>query len=136
MPCEPRGPLSVPSGGILLTNYESLTMAAGFSGHELPERHQQDLVAKVPPGRYSCRIIQFFDPDNFDVDQHDRSLDFCIEILDGRPDLTAWSTIPWSDISAQRDEGDEYVSSGRSGLPARDGRQRPEKKQKPWWRFW
>src|SRR5215216_3964121 len=39
---EVSGPLQVTGGSLLLTNYESLTMAAQFKDVTLPEKHQED----------------------------------------------------------------------------------------------
>ena len=49
----------IASGGrLLVTNYESLTMAAQFDDVKLPERHQAHLEFSVEPGIYRCRIVQ------------------------------------------------------------------------------
>src|SRR5688572_5144628 len=38
---EVSGPLRVVGGAVLLTNYESLTMAAQFADVRLPQKHEQ-----------------------------------------------------------------------------------------------
>ena len=48
-------------GRLLLTKYESLTMAAHFADATLPEAHERDQIPSVPPGAYDCRIIQLSD---------------------------------------------------------------------------
>src|SRR5262245_26301358 len=47
---EARGPLQVVGGSLLLTNYESLTMAAQFKDVTLPEKHQDDLLVWLADG--------------------------------------------------------------------------------------
>src|SRR5437899_2049200 len=59
---EVSGLLKVVGGSLLLTNYESLTMAAEFKDVTLPEKHQEDLLLSLPDGDYTCRIIQMFAP--------------------------------------------------------------------------
>lgn len=43
---------------LLLTNYESLTMAAQLDDVSLPEDHQRDLLIPVRPGLYDCRVFR------------------------------------------------------------------------------
>src|SRR5262245_36822926 len=45
-------------GRLLLTNYESLTMAAQFRDVVLPEAHQAELIVRIEPGVYRCRVVQ------------------------------------------------------------------------------
>lgn len=81
-------------GRLLLTNYESLTMAAQFDDIRLPEAHQVDLLLQVTPGLYRCRITQLQDPGSAPPTRGD---DFTVQLdLVGRP-LPVWSAIPWSD---------------------------------------
>ena len=59
---EVNGSIIASQGRLLLTNYESLTMAAQFADVTLPEAHERDQILSVPPGTYDCRIIQLSDP--------------------------------------------------------------------------
>src|SRR5215470_4366454 len=59
---EVTGSIIASQGRLLLTNYESLTMAAQFADITLPETHQRDRILSVPAGTYVCRIIQLSDP--------------------------------------------------------------------------
>jgi len=59
---EVNGSIIASQGRLLLTNYESLTMAAQFADVRLPEAHEQDQILSVSPGTYNCRIIQLPDP--------------------------------------------------------------------------
>ena len=47
-------------GRLLLTTYESLTMAAQFSDVSLPEPHEKDNLVEIPEGRYSVKVSQTF----------------------------------------------------------------------------
>lgn len=85
---------------LLLTNYESLTMAAQFEDVHLPEAHQTNLLIPVRAGRYLCRIVQRFDPESTAPHQeHDP--DFRIELTSIKNianDDDDVSGIPWTDF--------------------------------------
>ena len=91
---EVCGPIQVVGGSLLLTNYESLTMAAQFDDVTLPEDHQRDLLLSVPDGDYTCRIIQMFDPDEQES-AGGKKADFVVEILKSTGKTVAWKKIPW-----------------------------------------
>jgi hypothetical protein len=91
---EVQGPLEVVGGSLLLTNYESLTMAAQFKHITLPERHQEDLLIPLCNGNYTCRIIQTFDPAQQECED-DGKPDFVIELLAASATTAGWETIPW-----------------------------------------
>ncbi len=55
---EVVGSIDASRGRLLLTNYESLTMAAQFPDVTLPEAHERGQVLSVSPGLYNCRIVQ------------------------------------------------------------------------------
>ena len=61
---EVNGSIVASQGRLLLTNYESLTMAAQFADVTLPEAHERDQILSVSPGTYDCRIIQLSDPES------------------------------------------------------------------------
>jgi hypothetical protein len=48
------------SGQLLLTTYESITMAAQFKEVSLPQDHETDQVFEVAPGRYIVKVVQTF----------------------------------------------------------------------------
>ncbi len=91
---EVTGPLRVEGGFVLVTSYESLTMAAQFADVMLPETHERDQLVPISNGDYSCRVIQMFDPDASGSAEGE-SADFVILLsVSTRPGL-AWSDIPW-----------------------------------------
>ncbi|MBX3398197.1 MAG: hypothetical protein KF873_05615 [Gemmataceae bacterium] len=91
---EVSGPLQVLGGSMLVTNYESLTMAAQFKDVTLPEKHQEDLLVSLPDGEYTCRIIQMFDPEQDEI-AGDEQPDFVVEILKATGKPAPWESIPW-----------------------------------------
>jgi hypothetical protein len=91
---EITGPLQVVGESLLLTNYESLTMAAQFKDVTLPEKHQEDLLVSLPDGDYTCRIIQMFDPELEDTAGEDKP-DFVIEVVKATERAVPWESIPW-----------------------------------------
>ena len=88
------GPLQVVGGSLLLTNYESLTMAAQFKDVTLPEKGQEDLLVSLPDGDYTCRIIQMFDPEQDETAGDDKP-DFVVEVFTGTGKVVPWKSIPW-----------------------------------------
>lgn len=93
---EVVGLIHVVGGNVLVTNFESLTMAAQFADVQLPEMHQQDLLIKLPDGAYDCRVIQMFDPSNSESACADEA-DFVLEFTHAKGSLESWAGIPWLD---------------------------------------
>lgn len=91
------GPITASSGDLLLTNYESLTMAAQFRDVPFPEEHDKDLIFSLPAGTYNCRVLQLFDPEE-DIDAPADGPGFVVELLADEPIISPWREIPWSDI--------------------------------------
>jgi hypothetical protein len=91
---EASGPLQVVGGAVLLTNYESLTMAAQFEEVRLPEKHQEDNLVPLADGGYSCRIVQMFDPEGQESADNGGA-DFVLEFTRPKVLPAAWSTVPW-----------------------------------------
>jgi len=88
------GPIRVAGGAVLVTNYESLTMAAQFANVRLPEKHQKDLLIKLADGEYCCRIIQMFDPDKHESLKAGTP-DFVIEFSREASTPAPWADVPW-----------------------------------------
>ena len=86
---ETTGGIVSTRGRLLVTNYESLTMAAQFSDVALPEEHQVGQLFVAPAGGHRCRIFQTA---GGGVD----AADFVIEVeaADGLP--APWTEVPWS----------------------------------------
>ena len=90
---EVSGSISCSNGRLLLTNYESLTMAAQFADTRLPQRHEQDQIIQLPPGLYDCRIVQLSDPESSTPFEEDTN--FVYEITQTTTARETWSEIPW-----------------------------------------
>lgn len=54
--------IRVTKGGLHLTNYEDLSMAAQFEDRKIPAMHRSDLFVPMDNGRYELTIRQMFDP--------------------------------------------------------------------------
>jgi hypothetical protein len=91
---EVSGPIRVVGGAVLVTNYESLTMAAQFADVRLPEQHQRDLVVEFPDGEYACRVVQMFDP-SAGVSAGAGKPDFVLEFTQTAVALESWPGVPW-----------------------------------------
>ncbi len=91
------GQLHVVGGSILLTNYESLTMAAQFKDVKLPEKHHEHLVVSLPDGDYTCRIIQMFDPEQAQSYSGGKP-DFVIEVEKATGKIETWQDIAWFNV--------------------------------------
>ena len=91
------GPVTSSTGRLLLTNYETLTMAAQFQDVALPEEHDRDLLISLPAATYDCRILQLFNPDE-DMAATGDGPDFIVELLAIENSSAAWEKIPWSDL--------------------------------------
>lgn len=83
---------------LLLTNYESLTMAAQFDDVKLPEPHDLGLLIPVRAGLYCCRVIQRFDPEPWNPTLRDEKADFIIELVSAKEHerVESLDEIPWS----------------------------------------
>jgi hypothetical protein len=86
------GPIRCTRGRLLLTSYDSLTMAAQFPDVSLPEPHEREQIIHMDPGMYRCRIVQRHDPDDKNV--RDGS-DFVLELQRADDAGPAWTDIPW-----------------------------------------
>jgi hypothetical protein len=91
---EAPGPLRVTGGHVLVTNYESLTMAAQYQHVRLPQQHERAQLVELPDGDYCCRVVQMFDPDE-DCSAGEDEPDFILEFGGALETMPAWSAIPW-----------------------------------------
>jgi hypothetical protein len=90
---EVVGSIIASQGRLLLTSYDSLTMAAQFPDVSLPERHEQEQVLTVSPGLYDCRVIQVSDPES-DA-PFEEPVNFIYEFTRATLPKEVWSKIPW-----------------------------------------
>jgi hypothetical protein len=81
-------------GRLLLTNYESLTMAAQSPDVSLPQAHEGEQVLSISPGLYDCRIIQLSDPES-DA-PFEEPINFIYELTRATSPREVWSGLPWS----------------------------------------
>jgi hypothetical protein len=95
---EISGPLHVVGGAVLVTNYESLTMAAQYADVRLPQQHERDQLVELPDGEYVCRVVQMFDPEEAESAGADQP-DFVLE-FSRSAGTRAWSRIPWFSTNA------------------------------------
>jgi hypothetical protein len=82
-------------GRLLVTNYESLTMAAQSRDVILPEAHQSDLIVRIEPGAYRCRVVQTaLEPGDW---AEGPAAEFFIALTPspGGGASTPWTSIPW-----------------------------------------
>jgi hypothetical protein len=89
------------TGQLLLTNYESLTMAAQFENVLLPENHQRGLIIPVPPGVYHCRVVQRLAPEIDDPVLRDNEADFLVQLTllkNSDEETEDLSVIPWTEF--------------------------------------
>ncbi len=91
---EVIGSINCTKGRLLLTSYDSLTMAAQFADTRLPQNHEQDQVIQVSPALYSCRIIQLSDPHT--SRPFNEKTNFVYEITPTTTPREGWKDIPWS----------------------------------------
>lgn len=90
---EVMGSISSSCGRLLLTSFESLTMAAQFQDVTLPQSHERENVLSVSPGLYDCRILQLSDPES--DTPFEESVNFICELSHANSPREAWGDIPW-----------------------------------------
>lgn len=90
---EVVGSIAASQGRLLMTNYESLTMAAQSPDVGLPQRHEQEQVLSVAAGLYDCRIIQLSDPAS--EASFEEPTNFIYELTKSASSKAAWTEIPW-----------------------------------------
>ena len=99
---EAVGPIRCTGGRLLLTSFNSLSMAAQFADVTLPEPHEADQLLSVAPGEYHCRIVQLRDHALGAADpKAPGEPDYLLELLPADAPLPAWTAIRW-DRHAER----------------------------------
>ena len=96
---EFAAPLFCSEGQLLLTNYESLTMAARYKKVRLPQHHETKRLISVASGPYQCRVVQRCDPEDYDAER-DEAPDFFIELAPAPSDAghQYLTELPWSEL--------------------------------------
>jgi hypothetical protein len=96
------GLIEASRGRLLVTSYESLTMAAGYRDVTLPERYDMDNVIAVPAGIYTCQATLVWPGYPADDDGGDEAASrYVLTLLPGGIDIPPWQQAPW-------DRGDFY----------------------------
>lgn len=97
---EVTGYIRSTSGSLLLSSFDSLSMAAQYPV-SLPEDHELNLLMTVEPRLYRCRIIQLqshvYGEQGYDL-MDDAEAHYIVELLPAQTADPAWKFIPWSDI--------------------------------------
>jgi hypothetical protein len=88
------GSIIASRGRLLLTSYESLTMAAQFPDVLLPQVHEREQVLSVSPGLYDCRIVQLSDPTS-DA-PFEEPINFIYELAQAMSPREVWRELPWA----------------------------------------
>ncbi len=96
---EVIGPLRVSGGLVLVTNYESLTIAAQFANVHLPQSHERDQLIAIPDGDHTCRVVQMFDPTTGESAEGE-SADFVVLLSISTRPVREWSEIPWASTNS------------------------------------
>lgn len=90
---ETIGSIVASRGRLLLTNYESLTMAAAYPHITLPQRHEQKQILLVSTGLHNCRILQLSNPKT--NTPFKETVNFVYEITSTTQPAEVWCQIPW-----------------------------------------
>jgi hypothetical protein len=133
---EIAGPIRVVGGSILVTSYDSLTMAAQYADVRLPQAHERDQQVEVPDGDYRCLVVQMFDPAS-ESTAGEASPDFILVLSELSGGVPAWLEIPWfidtepSDYRLENDPGFlQRIARARESLQAGKGIRLEELKTK------
>jgi hypothetical protein len=89
------GSIASSHGRLLLTNYKSLTMAAQFKDVVLPEAHQADLIVRIEPGAYRCRVVQTALAPGDWADGPTPEFFIALTPVPGGSASAPWTSIPW-----------------------------------------
>jgi len=91
---EISGSIISSRGRLLLTNYESLTMAAQFPDIVLPEKHQASLLIAVPAAHYACRVVQHAMQDQ--GWREGCAPEFTLVLTQATERIRSWEHVPWT----------------------------------------
>jgi hypothetical protein len=84
-------------GKILVTSYESLTMAAQFEDASLPEPHETGQVIDVPPSDYKVSVVQLFQTELAESDEvfNQKTPHYLVSIEATNKEITPIKEVPW-----------------------------------------
>ncbi|USH01091.1 hypothetical protein K6Q96_09065 [Grimontia kaedaensis] len=82
---------------ILLTTYESLTMAAQFEDVTLPEAHEIEKVIEVQPGSYKVTVTQLFHTDQAESDEvfNQKTPHYLVSLEPVKEQVAPVMAVPW-----------------------------------------
>jgi len=93
------GALRASGGALCLAQYDSLSMAAQFADHALPDADCR--LLPLGPGLHTVRVVQRVNPQTYFATPAchapDRPAEFLIEYAPANAALASWATIPWND---------------------------------------
>ena len=85
------------NGKLLLTTYESLTMAAQFEDVTLPETHEVGQVIKVASGNYKVTVVQCFSTEEAESDKvfNQTTPHYIVSLESTNNDIVPVKEVPW-----------------------------------------
>ncbi len=85
------------NGKLLLTTYESLTMAAQFEDVNLPEAHEVDQVIEVASGSYRVKVVQCFQTEQVESDEvfNQSTPHYIVSLEPANNDVAPVKEVPW-----------------------------------------
>ena len=85
------------NGKLLLTTYESLTMAAQFEDVSLPEAHEAEQVIEVAPGSYRVTVIQCFQTEQAESDEvfNQTTPHYIVALESANEEIAPIKEVPW-----------------------------------------
>jgi hypothetical protein len=84
-----------------LVNYDSLTMAAQFEDHLLPDRETANYKVPLPPGLYRFRVVQLVDPTTRFRETLGEAPAFLLEYETCEEGAPRLEDVPWADTLSQ-----------------------------------
>ena len=84
-----------------LVNYDSLTMAAQFEDHRLPDKETANYQVPLPSGLYRFRIVQLVDPKTRFWETLGEAPAFLLEYETCEEGAPRLKDVPWADTLAQ-----------------------------------
>lgn len=85
------------TGRLLITTYDSITMAAQFKDEKVPQNHELDQVFEVPSGQYVVKVIQNFRTSEQESEKvfNQKEPHFFVSLIKAEKDIEELTKIPW-----------------------------------------